>query len=277
MKRLLLLLAPIWLVACEQQPAGEPVVRTELGEAPAAQPADADAAEAEAPEVPQPASACTALTFEDTAFTHCIADPERHTIRTALAPAGGQPFGSLAAFAETAEAGSIAFAMTGGAFGDDLRAVGYYVEDGERLSELDRADGEGNFYMKPNGVFFGTGDEWRAMASEAFFATVRDRPQFGTQSGPMLVTGGELHPDFEDNGPSRAVRSGVGVDRQGRAHFVIAEDEVSFGRIARLFRDELETPEALMLQSGNSALWDPASGRLDQGRAGPILVVEEKP
>jgi uncharacterized protein YigE (DUF2233 family) len=273
-KRLALLLLPLVLAACEQQPAGEPVVRTDLGEG---APEDTgQSAEVAEPEEPRRASACTTVSFEDTPFTHCVADPDSHMIRTALSPGGGQPYGSLSAFAKSADPGSVAFAMTGGAFGDDLRAIGYYVEEGERLSELDRGNGEGNFYMKPNGVFFGTGDEWRVLASETFFSTVRDRPRFGTQSGPMLVVGGKLHPDFEDDGASRAVRSGVGVDEQGRAHFVIAQGEVSFGRIARFFRDELKTPDALMLQSGNSALWDPAMGRLDEGRGGPILVVETK-
>lgn len=268
------LIAPIALASCEQQPAGEAVVRTDLGGGPSAE--AIELAEAETVQEPQIASACAPLTFEETAFTHCIADPKSHTIRTALTQQDGQPYGSLAAFAEQAGADGIAFAMTGGAFGDDRRAIGYYVEDGERLSELDRGDGEGNFYMKPNGVFFGSADAWRVLATEDFFSSVRDRPQFGTQSGPMLVIGGKLHPDFEDDGASRTVRNAVGVDGQGRAHFVIADDEVSFGKIARLYRDELGVPDALLLASTTSALWNPATGRLDTGRAGPIIVVETK-
>jgi uncharacterized protein YigE (DUF2233 family) len=93
----------------------------------------------------------------------------------------------------------------------------------------------------------------------------------------MLVVDGELHPEFEEDGPSRTVRNAVGIDADGRAHFVIADAPISFGRIARFFRDELKTPQALLLASNNSALWDPASGRLDGGRAGPIIVVETNP
>ena len=40
--------------------------------------------------------------------------------------------------------------------------------------------------MKPNGVFFGTGSKWQVLGSNTFFNTVGDRPQFGTQSGPLL-------------------------------------------------------------------------------------------
>ena len=52
----------------------------------------------------------------------------------------------------------------------------------------------------------------------------------GTQSGPMLLIDGKLHPEITDDGPSRTRRNGVGVDRQGRAHFVISEGPVSFGK-----------------------------------------------
>lgn len=254
-------------------------MRTELDESGPDQAEEVVDAEAlpEASTEPQRASVCIAVAFEGTQLTHCIADPETHTIRTVLAPGGGQPFGSLAALADATASKTIAFAVTGGAFGDDLRALGYYVEEGERLSELDRGEGDGNFYMKPNGVFFGSGEDWRVLSTGRFFATVRDRPQFGTQSGPMLVTGGELHPDFEDDGASRTLRNGVGIDAEGHAHFVISDEPVSFGKIARFYRDEIGTKEALLLASGNSALWDPATGRLDEGRAGPILVVENKP
>lgn len=273
MKRVAALAASLALAlpACSEAPAGEPLVRARLdgGTTP----------EASASPSPSPTatdSACRKVVFEEVPLTHCIADPARHRINLANAPAGGQPYGSLGTFAASADAGSIAFAMNGGIFGDDLKAVGYYVEGGERLSELDRGTGEGNFYMKPNGVFFGSGGSWRVLASDAFFATVGERPEFGTQSGPMLVIEGKLHPEIQDNGPSRAIRNGVGVDASGRAHFVIADAPVSFGQLARYFRDEAKAANALHLDSQVSALWDPASDRLDKGRAGPIVVVTKR-
>jgi uncharacterized protein YigE (DUF2233 family) len=268
------LFAILALAACSEQPAGEPVVRAKLdGSAP-----DAVASPEAVPSVAAADSTCRKVVFEDVPLTDCIADPAKHRIQMANAPAGGQPFGSLSAFAETADAATIAFAMNGGMYGDDLKAIGYYVENGERLSELDRgdSDGDGNFYMKPNGVFFGTGGTWRVLASDAFFATVGDRPAFGTQSGPMLVVDGKLHPDIQDNGPSRAIRNGVGVDASGKAHFVIADAPVSFGQLARYFRDELKVPNALYLDGQVSSLWDPASGRLDKSRVGPIIVVTKR-
>jgi uncharacterized protein YigE (DUF2233 family) len=206
-------------------------------------------------------------------LTHCIADPAKHRIAMANAPKGGQPYGSLSAFAASVDPETVVFAMNGGMYGDDLKAIGYYVENGERLSDLNRADGKGNFHLKPNGVFFGSGAKWQVMGSNTFFNTVGDRPQFGTQSGPLLLIDGKLHPEIQDNGPSRAIRNGVGVDSAGKAHFVISDQPLSFGQLARYFRDELKVSMALYLDGSISSLWDPATKRMDKGRVGPIIVV----
>lgn len=279
MKRLVFAVIITMLAGCSEQPAGEPVMRARLDGKPIAA-ATAVSKPDPSPSASEAPSACRPVVFEDVPLTHCIADPAQHRIAMANAAADGQPFGSLAAFAAGTDAATIAFAMNGGAFGDDLKALGYYVEGGERLSEFNRGDApEGNtnnFFMKPNGAFFGSGGTWRVLSTDAFYATVSDRPQFGTQSGPMLVIGGKLHPEIQDNGPSRAVRNGVGVDAKGLAHFVISDAPVSFGQLARFFRDELKTPHALSLDSKVSALWDPARGRLDKARNGPIIVVTKR-
>ncbi len=130
--------------------------------------------------------------------------------------------------------------------------------------------------MKPNGVFFGTGAKWQVLGSNTFFNTVGDRPAFGTQSGPLLLVDGKLHPEIQDDGPSKAVRNGVGVDAGGKAHFVISDAPVSFGQLARYFRDVVKVSNALYLDGQVSSLWDPASGRQDKGRTGPIIVVTKR-
>ena len=222
-------------------------------------------------------SACTPVVFEESPLTHCIAEPGKHRITTALGPEEGAPYRSLAALAanRAADAPLVAFAFNAGMYDEAGQPIGYYVEDGERLHELNRAEGPGNFHLKPNGVFFGTGGTWRILTSQKFYDTVSDRPDFGTQSGPMLVIDGEMHPEFSDDGDSKKIRNGVGVDAQGRAHFVISEGLISFGKFARYFRDEAETPNALFLDGSVSQLWNPARGRMDNGPSlGPFIVVE---
>jgi uncharacterized protein YigE (DUF2233 family) len=225
-----------------------------------------------------PPPPCSGATFEGTPLTHCIADPAANTIRVALGPSG-KPFRSLSELAVALgdKAGNVAFAMNGGMFDEAGSPIGYYVENGKRGHVLNRNEGWGNFHLQPNGVFFGTGSKWEVRTSQDFAAHVLRRPQFGTQSGPMLVIAGKLHPRIDPDGPSQKLRNAVGVDREGRAHFVISEAPISFGKLARYFRDVLHTPNALFLDGSVSSLWDPHMHRVDGGPPlGPLIVVEKR-
>jgi uncharacterized protein YigE (DUF2233 family) len=258
--------------ACSEAPAGEAVTRVNLDGSPRA-----DAASPSPTATPTGGpSACRAVVFEDVPLTHCTADPAQHSITMANLGADKQPFGSLSAFAASVDPERIAFAVNGGMYGDDLKPIGYFVQNGERLAELNRGAGDGNFYMKPNGVFFGTGGKWQVLGSNTFFEKVGDRPEFGTQSGPLMLVDGKLHPEIQDDGPSKAIRNGVGVDASGKAHFVLSDAPISFGQLARYFRDEVKVANALYLDGQVSSLWDPAAERMDKGRVGPIIVVTKR-
>ncbi|MEM7690405.1 MAG: phosphodiester glycosidase family protein [Pseudomonadota bacterium] len=273
-----LLVASAVLAGCGEQKAGEPVVSVSLkgedGEERVPVAADSAAPASDLSGLP---SACSPASFEGVALTHCVADPDAHTISAAYGSGDGSvPYGDLKTLSRSVDASTIAFAMNGGTFSDDLTPRGYLVTDGNRLAELDRGSGDGNFYLKPNGVFFGTGRAWRVLSTDRFFSTVRDRPQFGTQSGPMLLIDGELSDAISENGNSRAVRNGVGIDEGGKAHFVISNAPISYGQLARFLRDEAKATDALFLDANSSSLWNPVSGRMDDGRTGPILVVSKK-
>ena len=277
MKSSAFLLPLLVLTACEPAPEGEPVTRTRIDGN-----ADSRAQASPSPDASQTVtsqveSACRSIIFENTPLTHCLATPSRHTIAMDLGPSGGDPYRSLSAFASDRDSSHIAFAMNAGMYDDEGKPIGYFVEDGERLKTLNTSDGEGNFHMDPNGVFFGSDGKWEVRTTQDFLANVTDRPKFGTQSGPMLVIDGKLHPEISQDGESRLVRNAVGVDDKGRAHFVISNAPVSFGKLARFYRDELAVKNALYLDGNVSALWNPATDRLDAGAPiGPILVVEKK-
>ena len=264
------------LVGCDRDAGGEPVVRDRVD-------GKRDTAATSTPGATGPAgtaqveSACRSIIFENTSLTHCLAIPARHTIRMVLGPAGRAPYGSLSAFAADTDASRTAFAMNAGMFDDEGQPIGYFVSESQRIKSLNTNEGSGNFHMKPNGVFYGSDGSWAIRTTEDFLTDVEDRPEFGTQSGPMLVIGGRIHPEITTNGPSRFVRNAVGVDDQGRAHFVISNAPLSFGRMARFFRDELKTANALYLDGTVSSLWNPATSRLDTGAPiGPIVVVERR-
>ncbi|MGJ0238210.1 phosphodiester glycosidase family protein [Novosphingobium fluoreni] len=237
--------------------------------------AEQKAAAREAP----PPPTCSGATFEGTPLTHCIADPARHTIRMVLGPPGGKPYRSLSELAVGMgdKARNVAFAMNGGMFDAEGLPIGYYVESGKRGHALNRNEGWGNFHLQPNGVFYGKDGKWAVRTTQDFEQAVHARPDFGTQSGPMLVIAGKLHPRIDNDGPSQKLRNAVGVDREGRAHFVISEAPISFGKLARYFRDDLHVANALFLDGSVSSLWDPQMHRVDGGPPlGPLIVVEKR-
>jgi len=168
-------------------------------------------------------------------------------------------------------ADSVAFAMNAGMYDQDGRPIGLAIAGGIQVHAINRRKGGGNFHLMPNGVFqvrkdgraeIVVSDQWKPSADV----------RIATQSGPMLVIGGKLHPAFDADGLSKNFRNGVGV-ASGKAIFVISDDPVSFGKFARLFRDRLKTPDALFFDGAVSALWDPANGRRDVTKPlGPMIV-----
>lgn len=219
---------------------------------------------------------CRIVEFEGSGHIVCKID-RRYRMRLALNGENGKPYGSLAAFiaGQQASAGLV-LAMNAGMYEPDLSPVGLYVEDGRMLGPLRKEDGYGNFFMKPNGVFFIGRDGAGIMTTEAF--AKRDAGvRFATQSGPMLVINGKIHPRFEPNGTSRYIRNGVGIQGPHTVFLAISTEPVSLGRFARLFRDKLGCANALFFDGGISALSDDRNlliGGTDP--VGPILAVYKR-
>ena len=230
------------------------------------------------PAKPPRPSACKPVTFDGKRFTECIAVPGLHRIATKITGSNGVIYRGFSGLAEDVDPSTVAFAVNGGMYDTGSEPIGYYAEGGARLYPLNTRDGGGNFYLKPNGVFFGDADNgWQVMTSDDFAAKVSQRPNFGTQSGPMLLIAGKLNPQISPDGTSLKIRNAVGVDAEGRAHFVISDEPVAFGTLAALMRDHARTSNALFLDGTVSALWDPATGRMD-GRypLGPLILVTHR-
>ncbi|MEC8041043.1 MAG: phosphodiester glycosidase family protein, partial [Pseudomonadota bacterium] len=152
--------------------------------------------------------------------------------------------------------------------------VGLYVENGQELAPLVLNPGPGNFGLLPNGVFCISQNHARVIETLAF-AETRPVCQFATQSGPMLVIDGALHPRFIPGGTSRHIRNGVGTSADGRrVVFAISDARVNFHDFGRLFRDHLKLPNALFLDGKVSRVFIPAEGRRDIGfPVGPMIGV----
>ena len=169
----------------------------------------------------------------------------------------------------------LVFATNGGMFSPEMKPVGLYIENGLTINPIDLTDqASGNFYMKPNGVFLieKTGNA-KVVSSPDFVARNQSiNTLFATQSGPMLVTNGNIHPKFNLTSKSKRIRSGVGIINSQKVAFVISHKPVNFYHFAKLFRDYLGCNNALYLDGAISQMHIPALNRFDKGLDYGVMI-----
>ncbi len=219
---------------------------------------------------------CTQQVFEGSRFTVCSAG--NGGIELVAAARDETPVRDFAELGTRLgkRADDVAFAMNAGMYGEDGRPIGLAIVDGKQVRAINRRKGGGNFHLLPNGVFQVRRDGRSEVVTSATWKPSPDI-RIATQSGPMLVIAGKLHPAFDHDGSSRHIRNGVGIAPDGKPRFVISEDPVSLGKFARFFRDPLKCGDALFFDGAVSALWDPANHRRDVTVPLGPLVVAFKP
>lgn len=219
------------------------------------------------------AETCTDLTHDGQDYSVCTAS-SGDDLRLWLTGPDGNPVGTFDRLREmlAATGDTLVFAMNAGMYHPDRAPVGLYVEERAEVAGLVTSAGPGNFGMLPNGVFC-VGDDGFAVEETLGFAEHEADCRFATQSGPMLVVSGALHPKLLADSDSRFVRNGVGVSPDGQtAYFAISAAPVTFHQFALLFRDGLGTPNALYFDGNVSRLHSPELGRDDTGfPMGPIV------
>jgi len=163
------------------------------------------------------------------------------------------------------------FATNAGIYEPGWIPTGLHIEEGRRLVPLNlqgpppRPEGQPtpNFYLQPNGVFYVLPDLTAGVLETNAFAAAGLKPQLAVQSGPLLLQAGRIHPAFQANSKSRLLRNGVGVDRDGKVHFVSAErsegGRTNLHTFARLFQS-LGCDDALYLDGDISEFYRRADG-----------------
>ena len=222
---------------------------------------------------------CHSIEYERAVYAVCEVDLRKHTVRLYWNRSDGTPYAYLSALPRSLEssAGRLLFATNAGMFDSNLKPVGLYVEQGRELVHANIKSGRGNFHMKPNGIFYISAHRAAVAETQAF---LKQGPQadLATQSGPMLVINGRLHPRFDRRSTSLKARDGVGVRADGKVIFAISQGEVSFDAFARLFRDGLNCPNDLFLDGGSApSLYAPSLNRHSNiVSLGPMLAVFER-
>ncbi len=136
------------------------------------------------------------------------------------------------------EGQQLIFATNGGIYDKNHRPKGLYIENGIVLSKIDRKEeGYGNFYLNPNGIFYITHSE------KAFIKTTKNikdynNVKYATQSGPMLVIDGNIHPKFAKGSKHTNIRNGVGILPNGNIIFAMSKEKVNLFDFASYFKEQ---------------------------------------
>lgn len=161
------------------------------------------------------------------------------------------------------------FAMNGGMYMEDNNPLGLYIENGKTLRKLNRANGSGNFYMKPNGVFYIT-DKGTAhiTAREIFRAT---GVKFATQSGPMVLSDGVINPAFHKDSKNVNIRNGAGILPNGDCIFIMSRSLVTFYDFALFFKEK-GCKDALYLDGAISQTYLPGQSYSAKGGNFGVII-----
>lgn len=127
------------------------------------------------------------------------------------------------------------FAANGGMYEFNRAPVGLFIHSGQMIVPLNIRSGRGNFYLKPNGVFFLTTDNRAGVSQSAEFRN-KSNITFATQSGPMLVINGKIHPKFKPASNHLNIRNGVGILPNGEVIFIMSTYPINLYNFASYFK-----------------------------------------
>ena len=221
--------------------------------------------------------ACSSVQHDGEGYIVCRVDLRQHRLDIFWRDRKGEPFGSLGALERQlqTEGKRPLFTMNAGMYHPALDPVGLYVENGRQYVGPSTRAGPGNFHLKPNGVFYVANGKAGVLETGQYLRRGL-KPELATQSGPMLVINGQLHPKFSEDSSSRKIRNGVGVADGDSVYFVLSEGAVTFADFAKLFRDRLKTANALFLDGSVSSLSAPGLDRTGFRSLGPMIGAFER-
>jgi uncharacterized protein YigE (DUF2233 family) len=169
---------------------------------------------------------------------------------------------------------TLLFAMNAGMYKKDNSPQGLFIVEQKIIVGLDTTTSTGNFYLKPNGVFYITNNAASICTTEKFVADTAIK--YATQSGPMLVIDGQIHTAFKENSTNINIRNGVGILPTREAIFVMSKKEINFYNFANYFK-KLGCKNALYLDGFVSRTYLPEKNwvQLD-GNFGVMIGVTSK-
>lgn len=178
--------------------------------------------------------------IQDTKIIDYIVDPTRQELKFYWKDHQGENYTNFQNLKTTLDAQdrTLVFAMNGGMYLKDQSAQGLFIENGITHKPMDSSkEGYGNFYLQPNGIFYLTKECKPIVCRTDDFKNDND-VAYATQSGPMLLIDGEIHPKFTKSSSNLHIRNGVGVLPNGNILFAISKERINFYDFASYFKQQ---------------------------------------
>ena len=221
-------------------------------------------------------SACAESTADTPVFADFAVEPKMAHVEFFWKDDNGSKLKSIQNLKNYAESKNrrLRFAMNGGMYQEDNKPLGLFIQDGKLITPLNLRSGDGNFYLKPNGVFYLTNDEKASIVQTVNFQN-DGSVKFATQSGPMLLIDGQINAAFASDSQNTYIRNGVCVSENGQIIFAISLRTVSFYEFAVHFKN-IGCRNALYLDGFVSRMYAPEQNieALD-GNFGVIIGIIE--
>lgn len=175
----------------------------------------------------------------------------------------------------------LTFAMNAGIFSSGGIPLGLYSDNRGNKYPLNSRGGQGNFYIKPNGIFYASKDFFYIVDSSEFKDS--DNLRFAIQSGPLLLNHKIINSKFNKSSTNKYTRNGVGLISNTRAVFAITKGNVNFYEFSEFFLNELNCDSAIYFDGAISSLYLPLKNINDQlkysnqqnVKLGPIIGITQ--
>lgn len=177
-------------------------------------------------------------TGSDTILSY-TANPGKQELKLYWKDEKGQILGSLLRLKQFVESGGkkLVFAANAGMYMENQAPLGLFIQEQKTMRRLNIANGSGNFYLKPNGVFYlSSGRQAGICTTEEFPG--RKPVSYATQSGPMLLINGEIHPAFTKGSANLNIRNGVGILPDSSVIFAMSKQPLNFYDFAMFFKQK---------------------------------------
>ncbi len=168
----------------------------------------------------------------------------------------------------------LVFAMNGGIFAEDFKPLGLYVENGKEISEINLNEGNGNFFLQPNGVFIVQNKSVKIVESSEYKSSSENL--FAVQSGPLLVISDEINSVFNEGSENKYIRNGVGITKEGNIIFAISNEPISFYDFALLFKEYSSCDNALYLDGAISEMYISGEREIVENKFSTMIGIIEK-